>query len=243
MSRDEESSVRQFPAISKGHAMLKRLAEVCFRRRRAVVLSWVVGIVVLGALIGAFGSGYSSDFTLPDVESKEGVDILDEQFGGQGAGQIGNLVFEADSGIQDPEVRGVIEPFLEERRRDRRNSVADQPVRRGQRRPDLRERRRRRHDRLRLVRGAVGRLVRGDGVDRRRHPRRDAGIRRRTDRARRDGIRRVRGAVLGGARPRLRHRHLDHRLRFRAGDGPADRRRPRRHRVGIDHHRSCSPTS
>ena len=64
--------------------------------------------------MGAVGSGYSSDFTLPDVESKRGIDILDDQFGGQGAGQVGNIVFEADSGIDDPQVRGVIEPFLAE---------------------------------------------------------------------------------------------------------------------------------
>ena len=118
MSRDSDEVGRARPFSPqnppKGHAMLKRLAEVCFRRRRAVVLSWVVGIVVLGGLMGAVGSGYSSDFTLPDVESKRGVDLLDEQFGGQGAGQIGNLVFEADSGIDDPQVRGVIEPFLAE---------------------------------------------------------------------------------------------------------------------------------
>jgi putative drug exporter of the RND superfamily len=94
--------------------MLSRLAEVCFRRRRRVLLVWVLGIVALGALIGAAGSGYSSDFTLPDVESKRGIDLLDDQFGGQGAGQVGNLVFEVDSAIDDPDVRGVIEPFLEE---------------------------------------------------------------------------------------------------------------------------------
>ena len=94
--------------------MLKRLAEVCFRRRRRVLLVWILGIVVLGAVMGAAGSGYSSDFTLPDVESKRGIDLLDDQFGGQGAGQVGNIVFEADSGIEDPEVRRVIEPFLEE---------------------------------------------------------------------------------------------------------------------------------
>jgi putative drug exporter of the RND superfamily len=94
--------------------MLKRLAEVCFRRRRRVLLLWILGIVVLGALMGAVGSGYSSDFTLPDVESKRGIDLLDDQFGGQGAGQVGNIVFEADSGIEDPEVRRVIEPFLDE---------------------------------------------------------------------------------------------------------------------------------
>ena len=94
--------------------MLRRLAEVCFRRRRRVVLLWVLGVVVLGAVMGAVGSGYSSDFTLPDVESKRGIDILDDQFGGQGAGQVGNIVFEADDGIEDPAVRRVIEPFLAE---------------------------------------------------------------------------------------------------------------------------------
>ena len=94
--------------------MLKRLAEVCFRRRRRVLLVWFLGIVGLGAVMGAVGSGYSSDFTLPDVESKRGIDILDDQFSGQGAGQVGNIVFEADDGIADPEVRRVIEPFLEQ---------------------------------------------------------------------------------------------------------------------------------
>ena len=94
--------------------MLKRLAEICFRRRRRVVLLWVLGIVVLGAVMGAVGSGYRSDFTLPDVESKRGIDLLDDRFGGQGAGQVGNIVFEADDGIEAPAVRRVIEPFLAE---------------------------------------------------------------------------------------------------------------------------------
>jgi putative drug exporter of the RND superfamily len=94
--------------------MLKRLAEVCFRRRRRVLLVWVLGIVVLGAVMGAVGSGYRSDFTLPDVESKRGIDILDDQFGGQGAGQVGNIVFVAERGVEDPEVRAVMEPFLAE---------------------------------------------------------------------------------------------------------------------------------
>ena len=75
---------------------------------------WVLGIVVIGAVMGAVGSGYSSDFTLPDVESKRGIDILDDQFGGQGAGQVGNIVFEAENGVDDPEVRQVMEPFFAE---------------------------------------------------------------------------------------------------------------------------------
>src|SRR5262245_28252925 len=99
-------------SIPKGQVMLKRLAEVSFHRRRRVLLIWVLGLVVLGVVMGAAGSGYRSDFTLPDVESKRGIDLLDERFGGQGAGQVGNIVFEADAGVDDPAVRDVMEPFL-----------------------------------------------------------------------------------------------------------------------------------
>jgi putative drug exporter of the RND superfamily len=92
--------------------MLKRLAQMCFRRRRRVLLVWVLGIVLIGAVMGAVGSGYRSDFTLPNVESKRGIDILDAQFGGQGAGQVGNVVFQADQGVEDPQVREAMEGFL-----------------------------------------------------------------------------------------------------------------------------------
>jgi RND superfamily putative drug exporter len=94
--------------------MLKRLAQFCFRRRRLVVISWIVGIVAIGAVMGAVGNGYKSDFTLPDVESKRGIDILDERFGGQGGGQVGNIVFESDQGVEDPAVRALMVPFLAE---------------------------------------------------------------------------------------------------------------------------------
>ena len=91
---------------------MRRLAEICFRRRGRVVLAWLLGIVVLGALTSGAGTDYRSDFTLPDVESKRGVDILEDRFGGQGAGQVGNIVFETDRGVDDPEVRRTMEGFL-----------------------------------------------------------------------------------------------------------------------------------
>ncbi len=92
--------------------MLGRLAAVCFRRRRRVVVAWLVGIVVLGGVMGSVGSGYRSDFTLPDVESKRGIDILDARFAGQGAGQEGTIVFEAAQGVQSPTVRQAMQAFL-----------------------------------------------------------------------------------------------------------------------------------
>jgi putative drug exporter of the RND superfamily len=92
--------------------MLKRLAQMCFRRRGRVVLAWIAGIVVIGAVMGAVGSGYRSDFTLPDVESKRGIDLLDAQFGGQGAGQVGNIVFRTARGVDDAPIRQTIETYL-----------------------------------------------------------------------------------------------------------------------------------
>ena len=92
--------------------MLKRLAHVCFRRRRRVLLVWVLGIVLIGAISGAVGSNYRSDFTLPDVESKRGIDLLDAEFGGQGAGQVGNIVFQAEQGVDDPAVKEAMTAFL-----------------------------------------------------------------------------------------------------------------------------------
>ena len=92
--------------------MLKRFTHVCFRRRRRVLLVWVLGIVLIGAISGAVGSNYRSDFTLPDVESKRGIDLLDAEFGGQGAGQVGNIVFQAEQGVDDPAVKEAMTAFL-----------------------------------------------------------------------------------------------------------------------------------
>ena len=44
--------------------------------------------------------------------ASRGIDLLDQQFGGQGAGQIGNVVFEASQGVDDPEVRQTMESYL-----------------------------------------------------------------------------------------------------------------------------------
>ena len=110
---------------------MRRLAHWCFRHRRRVLLLWVIGLVLLGAASSAVGSGYRSDFTLPNVESKKGIDILDDEFGGQGAGQVGNIVFQDEQGVEDPAVREVMEPFLAEVAELEGRAVGRQPLRAG----------------------------------------------------------------------------------------------------------------
>jgi len=48
-------------------------------RRRWVVGAWLLVLVIVGGASGS-GSGYSTEFSLPDVESARGFDILEEDY-------------------------------------------------------------------------------------------------------------------------------------------------------------------
>jgi putative drug exporter of the RND superfamily len=91
---------------------LSRLGSWCHNRRGVVVIAWVVALFVIGGISGATGSGFSTEFSPPDVESARGIDIIDEHFGGTGAGNGGTIVFRTDRGVTDPEIQGAMEQFL-----------------------------------------------------------------------------------------------------------------------------------
>ena len=94
--------------------MFARLGAWCHDRRKLVLGLWVAALVVGGALSGAVGGGFRDEFNLPDVESKQGFDILDEEFGGQGTGIVGTIVFRAEQGVDDPDVREAMEALFAE---------------------------------------------------------------------------------------------------------------------------------
>ena len=93
--------------------MFARLGSWCHDRRRLVLGLWLGLLLLGGAVSSAVGSGFRDEFNLPDVESKAGFDILDENFGGQGTGQRGTIVFRAEQGVQDPGVRQAMQGLFE----------------------------------------------------------------------------------------------------------------------------------
>jgi putative drug exporter of the RND superfamily len=95
--------------------VLSRLGRWSHDRRWLVVILWVA-VLFIGnaALSAAGGADTDADFSLPNVESKRGTDILEDSFGGQGSGFGGSIVFRADEGVDDPEVRSAMEDLFDE---------------------------------------------------------------------------------------------------------------------------------
>ncbi len=92
--------------------MLGRLGRWCHNRRGIVVLAWIGALLLFGGISGATGSGFSTAFSLPDVESSRGFDIIEEHFGGRGGGSGGTVVFRSEAGIDDPAVKAAMTAFL-----------------------------------------------------------------------------------------------------------------------------------
>jgi RND superfamily putative drug exporter len=90
-----------------------RLGPWCHDRRKLVVVLWIAALVAVGVVSGMVGGGFRDEFNLPDVESKVGFDILEADFGGQGTGMVGTIVFRADQGVTDPEVRDAMQTLFD----------------------------------------------------------------------------------------------------------------------------------
>ncbi|GAA2493578.1 MMPL family transporter [Streptomyces longisporus] len=56
--------------------VLRRLGEWCARHFVIVILAWLVALVALQTLNRSFGGEYSDNFSLPGVQSQQGLDVL-----------------------------------------------------------------------------------------------------------------------------------------------------------------------
>src|SRR5436190_503893 len=60
--------------------MLNRLTDFCYRRRRLVVVAWLVILVATAVAGSRFGGGDTTDYGTPGSESKAATSLLDERF-------------------------------------------------------------------------------------------------------------------------------------------------------------------
>src|SRR5713101_2226354 len=93
--------------------MLRRIASWSYRRRRRVVLLWIVALIAVSAIGSTAGSKFAQGFSLPATESQRAADLLKSRFPSR-AGDEGQVVFAATAGVQDGAVRSRMEKLFEE---------------------------------------------------------------------------------------------------------------------------------
>jgi RND superfamily putative drug exporter len=91
--------------------VLKRVADLCYRRRWRTLIGWVLLLVGLNAVAGGVGSSFSQTFNLPSTDSQKAFDLLDQKFPAR-AGETTMVVFKASSSLQDPANRASIDEVV-----------------------------------------------------------------------------------------------------------------------------------
>ena len=81
---------------------LARLAELAFRRRRAVVAAWVVALLAAFAGAGLAGD-WSADYSTPGSESRVAAQLLQERFPERNPETV-DVVWQAPEGAGSPAV-------------------------------------------------------------------------------------------------------------------------------------------
>ena len=76
--------------------------------RKTVIISWIVALVAFGMISKSVGADFSEEFQLPDSDSKQALDLLEERFPAQ-SGEAAQIVFKADQGVESPAVERKME--------------------------------------------------------------------------------------------------------------------------------------
>ena len=95
--------------------LLYRLGRASFRRRKLVVVLWLVLLAALGGAALAFKGTTSSDFTMPGTESQRAIDALQHEFP-QASGATGTIVVAAPLGgtLADPQLKPAVQGLVKE---------------------------------------------------------------------------------------------------------------------------------
>ncbi|BCB91824.1 MMPL family transporter [Phytohabitans suffuscus] len=90
---------------------LAGLARFCFRRRRLVLLTWIVGVLALAFLGFRFGAPSDNAYSGGDSHSARAQALIEQHFPDQ-QGDTLTLAIKADGGIDDPATRQRIEQVI-----------------------------------------------------------------------------------------------------------------------------------
>jgi RND superfamily putative drug exporter len=85
---------------------LHRLGRACYDRRWLVLAAWLVVLAAVGGSAAAFSKPFTSDVTIPGLESTEAYGTVQQRFGGGSSGDAATarVVVEVPAGqrVSDP---------------------------------------------------------------------------------------------------------------------------------------------
>ncbi len=87
---------------------MRRFATWTTGHRKTVIISWILALVVIGAIAGKKGAEYSEEFKLPTSDSTEAYELLENNFPQQSGGTA-QIVFRAEEGVESPQVKAKME--------------------------------------------------------------------------------------------------------------------------------------
>jgi putative drug exporter of the RND superfamily len=90
---------------------LAELGRFCYRRRRLVLLTWIVGVIVVAFVGFTFGASSDDDFSGGDSGSARAQALIEKHFP-ERSGDTLTLAIKADKGIDDPAARKKIEKVV-----------------------------------------------------------------------------------------------------------------------------------
>ncbi|MCB0972154.1 MAG: MMPL family transporter, partial [Acidimicrobiales bacterium] len=92
--------------------MFQRLGPWMHDHKWWVIAAWVLVLVSANGVASSLGDAYGEGGDLPDIEAKEGFDLLDTVSGGADTGQSGQIVFRAPAGVADAAVQATMEDLF-----------------------------------------------------------------------------------------------------------------------------------
>ncbi|MFH8625806.1 MMPL family transporter [Streptomyces vietnamensis] len=98
---------------------LARLGRFCFRRRRLVLLVWIVGVIAVAFAGFGYGAAPDNDFSGGDSQSARAQQLMEKHFPEEQGDRL-TLAIRAEKGIDDPAARRKIEKAVAD--------LADSPV-------------------------------------------------------------------------------------------------------------------
>ena len=93
--------------------MLITISRWCYDHRIKAAVVWFTILAAIFAAAAMVGPAFGASSEVPNSDSAEGVAVLEEHFAFLGSGgQSGTIVFRADQGVEDPEVKAAMEQLF-----------------------------------------------------------------------------------------------------------------------------------